>query len=393
MLKRLFCLMLALLMCPLAALAEASDASALSWSELHEWADGLRQRAMQTQPLNDPTAPEALSEDGYAFIYDFATLYMDRPEMSEASVMRGAVILAPETTALRNTGVDMLWTEVLGAYYNENPLLEGDRAFAALYAVSQMPDGAVWGWVQRDGQRVMTIQYAVHEQLPYGADGYSDCGIVYTMQDNVVAAIRIYGLDAVVQQEDVQGNMSAVMNIMEKTEYRQVPVSFNGLDLTAFGPEDAAFEGLDFLSLTPEAAEAALGTVLEDVWMEDDTLDYIRVMSFEGCEVTFIYDAAKQNPRVSMVSLTDDSVEGPRCVRLGDTFSSVLCRFRYGENDLEGLTELLYGDQNASYGMAEYGGDASATLRYVSVSGGQTVTLYMYFTRMSLTEVLMYVEQ
>lgn len=393
MLKRLICLMLALMLCPLSALGAEPEAAALSWSELHAWADGLVEIARQTEPLNDPTAPEALTEDGYAFVYDFATLYMDRPDLSEESVLRNVVVFSPATKGPRDTGVDMLWTDVLAAYYTENPTLDGDRGFAALYAVSQMPQGAVWAWMQRDGQRVMTIQYAVHEQLPYGSDGYSDCGLVYTMQDNVVSAIRAYGLDAVVQQEDVQRNMTAVSGIADTTGYTQVPVSFVGTDLAAFGPADAVFGGVDFIGLTPKGAESALGKAQEDVWMEDDTGEYIRIMSFEGCEVTFLYDAQRENPRVNMVSLVSDSVEGPRCVRLGDTFSSVLCRFRYGEGEMEGLTEMLYGTREGSYGLAEYGSDASATLRYVSREGDVPVTLYMTFTAMSLTEVLMYVEQ
>ena len=93
MLKRLLCLLLALLLLPLsAALGEDDGLSALTLEELTEWTQGYQIRAMAAQPLNDPTEPGALSEDGYAFVYDFATLYMDRPEMTEDSVLKNLVV-------------------------------------------------------------------------------------------------------------------------------------------------------------------------------------------------------------------------------------------------------------------------------------------------------------
>ena len=219
---------------------------------------------MNAQPMNDPTEAAAFSEDGYAFIYDFATLYMDRPEMTEESVLKNLVITTADEEGPRGTCIDMLAGDVLTRYYNENESLEGDRGFATLYVSDTMPSGAMWAWVQRDGQRIMTIQYAVHEQLSSGGDGYTDAGLVYTIQDNLVAAIRAYGLDSRVEEEDVQNNLNAVEDVMEKTDYAQAPVSYIGTDLTAFGEEDLTFAGINFLTVTPEEAVAVLGECRED---------------------------------------------------------------------------------------------------------------------------------
>lgn len=395
MLKRLLCLLVAMMMlCPaLPALAEDGGESALDWEELLQWAESYKARAMAAQPMNDPTEAAAYSEDGYAFIYDFATLYMDRPEMTEESVLKNLVITTADEEGPRGTCIDMLSGDVLARYYNENESLEGDRGFATLYVSDTMPSGALWAWVQRDGQRIMTIQYAVHEQLSTGGDGYTDAGLVYTIQDNLVAAIRAYGLDSRVEEEDVQNNLNAVEDVMEKTDYAQAPVSYIGTDLTAFGEEDLSFAGISFLTVTPEEAEAVLGTCREDNWMEDDTGEYLRTMEFADCEITFVYDSNKANPRADMITIDMNGMEGPRYVRVGDTFSSVLTRFRYGEGTYEGLTEILYGQENqAPYGVAEYGEDASATLRYATrVSDGREVMMYMGFEMMSLKEILIYI--
>lgn len=391
--KRLICLaiMLVMMLFALPSLAEDNGAGALTWEELETWAASYKARAMESQPLNDPTEEAAFSEDGYAFVYEFAMLYMDRPEMTEDAVIRSIVVTDPEEVAPHGTRVDYLASEVLNAYYNENPELDGDSSFAALYLADTMPDEALWGWVQRDGQRLMTIQYAVHEQLATGGEGYTDAGLIYTIQDNLVAAIRAYGLDARVSENDVRDTLAEVQQVATTTGYAQVPTSYVGTDLDAFNRDDLVFAGVDFLALTPEEAEDVFGAAREDHWMDDEGA-YLRTMEFASCSMTFMYDAKKQNPVLEVMTIDMDGMEGPRAVRIGDTFSSVLCRFRYGEGEFDGFTEALYGQMDAApYGMAEYGDDASATLYYaMKADNGRTIQLYMPFEQMFLSEITLY---
>lgn len=394
--KKLFSLLCALMMVALCLPVLAEDTGeALTLEELEAWVESYKERALAAEPLNDPTADAAWSEDGYAFIYDFATLYMDRPEMTEDSVVRNLVIVAPDEVGPRNTYIDMQSAEVLSAFYNENPSLAGDRGFAALYVSNMMPAGAQWAWVQRDGQRILTIQYAIQELAATGGDGYTDAGLIYTVQDNLVVAIRAYGLDSRIDAQNVQENVDAVQQVADTSVYSQVPTSLEGTDLEAFNREDLHFEGVDFLTLTPEEAEAALGACQQDTWMEDDTGEFIRSMEFPACEITFIYDAQKQNPRADMIIFNMESMEGPRCVRLGDTIASVLNRFRHGEGEFDGVSrEVLYGTEGTgSWGTAEYGTDASCTIRYGYPAGDdQQVVLHLYFQQMYLSEILLYID-
>lgn len=396
MMKKCVALFLALMMVlSLTTAVAESDADALDYDELMNWAEGFKTRALAAgAPLNDPTEEAAYTEDGYAFVYDFATLYMDRPEMTADSVLQAVVVYSPEEQGPRGTGVDQLSSEVLNAFYNENDDLQGDSSFAALYVSDTMPAGALWGWVQRDGQRIETIQYAVHEQLSSGGDGYTDCGLVYTLSDNLVAAIRAYGLNETISADEVRSNLDAVQEVSEKTEYAQVPTSINGSELEMFDRDDLIFSGLDFLSLTPEEAVARLGAAQEDDWMEDEGA-YLRSMEFASCTMTFSYDAQKQNPTLEMLSIDMDGLEGPRCVRIGDTLSSVISRFRNGEGDYDGVSrEVLYGDgENAPYGLAEYGDDATAGLWYAAkLEDGRTVVLSMSFEQMYLSDITLYVD-
>ena len=65
MLKRVICLAmtLMLLLGAVVSLAEDNGAGALTWEELEAWAASYKARAMESQPLNDPTEAAAFSEE------------------------------------------------------------------------------------------------------------------------------------------------------------------------------------------------------------------------------------------------------------------------------------------------------------------------------------------
>lgn len=395
MMKKCVALLMALFMALqiLPAVAESS-ADALDYEELMTWVQGFKDRALAAgEPLNDPNDEAYHTEDGYTFVYDFATLYMDRPEMTEDSVVQALVVTSSEEEGPRGTRVDYLSSEILSAFYDENEHLLGDSSFAALYLSDTMPAGALWGWVQRDGQRLKTIQYAVHEQLSSGGDGYTDCGLLYTLSDNLVAAIRAYGLNTTISADEVLNNLDAVQEVCEETSYAQVPTSVDGTTLGKFDRDDLLFSGLDFLSTTPEEAMQLLGQPLEDQWMEDDDGSYLRTMDFAQCSLLYTYDSQKQNPSLEMLTIDEDGLEGPRCVRVGDTLSSVISRFYNGDGEFDGESrEILYGDgETAPYGLAEYGTDANAGLWYaVQVEDGRTVVLSISFEQMYVSDVTLY---
>lgn len=394
MFKRMLCLLLTMLLLPLfPSLAEDTGAEALSFAELTHWAESYKIRAMAAKPLNDPTAKDALTEDGYMFAYDFATLYMDAPEMTADSQLQALVIYSAKEEGLRGVNVDHTVQEVLDAYYTENAGLTGTAEQSVLYALNLLPECALIGSVHRDGQRVQTVEYSVYEQLATGGEGYSAAGLVYTIYNGNVSAIRAYGLNSRVELTDVEDALQDAANLSLNMSYSQVESSYVGTDLTGFNTEDLMFAGLDFQTLTPEDAISALGMPAQDTWLED-VAGYLRVMDFASCEITFTYNSDKLNPVASVMVINDDGMEGPRSVRVGDTLSSVLNRFRHSDgeyNSDEGI-EILYGDvESGEYGQATYGTDASVTLRYGLVTqSGEKLALYMAFDQYVLTEVLLH---
>lgn len=395
MMKKMLCLLLALLMCPVLAVAEENEADTLLLSELVEWTERYHQRAMAAEPHNNPK--ESLTDEGYAFIYDFATIYADTSVMSQDTVINAVVITSPEEQGPRGTSIDDTVAVVLSAFYNENSDLLGSRDFAVLYSLEMMPDSYQWAEVQRDGQRIQTIQYAVHDQLTTGGDGYTDAGVIFTMEENMVSAIRVYGVESRITMDQVYQVIDSMRIVSADESYAQVPFSYNGASLAKFDGADLQFSGLDFMNATPESLMALLGVPTDDEWMEDGENGHIRTLTYEECEAVFRYDVNKENPAVYMLLITADTdFEGPRAVRIGDSFASVFNRFRNGEGAFDGMSsEVLYGDgEYGEFGAATYGANASATLRYgLVLADGTHVVLHMSFTTMTLTEIMLYIAE
>lgn len=393
MMKKMLCVLLAVLLCPVMALAEDSAAGMLTSQELLDWAKACIDRAWETEPANIPAESQTI--DGYEYVYEFATLYADTPVLSEDTVINTILITADFETGPRGVGIADSLEDVLEAYYSENPSLLGTRENAVLYAADALPGSAAWGQVLRDGQRVQTVQYAVHDQLATGGDGYTDMGVIYTMAENRVSAVRVYGLNSRLSQEEVSGMMFTVLMDALEDSYAMVPTSFNGAELTVFAEEDLTFSGVELLTLTPDRAIEAFGEPMSDLWIDNGDSGYIRKQVFQQCEVTWLFNEERTQGSLYMLYIAADGLEGPRAVRIGDTFSSVYSRFRNGEGVYqEDGTEQLYGENGVgSFGKATYGLDASGTLRYgFDAADGRKVSLHMEFSLMELAEIMVTIE-
>lgn len=393
MLKKMLCLVIALMLALNCASALAADdgADPMTLEELLAWADGYRQMAEKSELLNDPHDEDALTEDGYAFVYTFGILYFDVPELTEDAVLTGLVIYDEDYPGLRGTQVGMPYEQVIAAFYQENDELVGARDGAMLYLMNDMPVEASAALVLRDGQRIEAVQYSVYDQRAAGGDGYVAAGVTYTVSDGLVYAMRAYGLDSCAAEADVRQELADMAVLQGETGYVRVTSSLNGADLTMFGEADLTLAGMDLTSVTPEQAEAALGTVLEDIWTENGEDGFIRTVEFAGCEMVFLYDQRKTQSSLMMLDITVDGMEGPRGVRVGDTFSSVMCRFHYGDGEFTGATDVLYGAEGEAYGVAEYGHGGAAILRYaLPLTDGRTAALMVSFEQLVANEVLIY---
>lgn len=389
MCKRLFSILLSLclLTWTVPVLAADDGADPLLFSDLSSLIDVVLAYAKTQEPILTPKDETDITEDGYAFQYNFGTLYMNHPRMdADASLL--SFVINSEITASHDTYIGQPVSDLLASFYSENDQLMGDYEHAVLYVFDNLPDSASWAWVSRDGQRISNVQYSVHTRLEDGS--YSDIGLLYNIESGTVDRIRLYGATNSISLENVMATLDLVEESAHEDYYSAVPSSYDGLTLLPFDEHDLVFSGIDFLHTTPDEAIRLFGEPIEDNTMEDSDGTSVRMMDFGTCEIFFRYDASRTKVQIASVTISSDAIEGPRSVRIGDEFSSVLCRFRFGEGEYADNRELLYGREGSdSYGLSEYGEDASAVLRYVTTTRYGTKVLMMgIFEQMQLEELL-----
>ncbi len=383
MMKHLLSLLLVLCMAVSLAGAASAEAEALTLSEMEAFAAELKDRALASELLNDPADEDALSEDGYAMIYDFAALYCDRPAMTAETKLSAAMIRDEEVAVVRGVRLNAYYPEVIAAFRNDNPSLDGSRSGALLYLEGDAETGFVYGLALRDGQRLKSLEYGA--VIP-AEGGYTRAALTFSVDMNLISGIRLEGLTEITDAEAVASLISELQTLDEDRGYTEFPVSWTGTDLAVFGEEDLTFSGIRFLELQPDS----FGSLAEDILMSNDEDGWLRVVNTEDYSATFLCDENGNNARITYLELTSDRVDGPRGVRLGDSFSMDFNRFRNGEGEVaaDGLSEMLYGTEGtAPWGKAFYADSDGMSLRYVTVSQGREVELYLYYEGNELTEI------
>lgn len=213
-LRALAAALAAVLLALLPCMGLADDAGALSEDELTAWISQLLLDTKDLRPLNAPVDEQALTEDGYAVVYDFATLYFDRPARDETSVLQAVSLTAQSYAAPRGVRLGDDEMVLLDTFGWQNPYLMGDGSLAAFYRVEELPRAAYWSWARHDADWTLTgVQCAVHVLQKDGR--YTDAGLRFELDAGVVSSIRVYGLNQSVSLADVRANLSAVQDVEE----------------------------------------------------------------------------------------------------------------------------------------------------------------------------------
>lgn len=360
-------------------------AEALTSAELDALAGQLLSLAQNSEPLNDPTAEDAQYEDGVLFRYAFAALYCDRAEMTPDTRIQSYAISAGRDPVIRDTGIDSTLEEVLACYPNENEHLTGTSRKALLYLEEEADGNFRYGLVLRDGQRITQIVYGSAEKE---GEQYRLSRLIYSLQSGMVSEISAAGLGSsgLTDQSLRDELYREISELRGENAYARVPTSAVGTDLTPFGAEDLSFSGFQLEGAKPEDMPGKPEIIGPEDW--DGVRSAIRVVG-DGYEAVFICDADGSNPLLLTFDITGKDLEGPRCVRLGDALYEDLNRFRHGENETDGVTELLYGTAGqAPYGLADYAGDDGMRLTYVTkATDGREVTMILQYENALLASI------
>lgn len=406
---------------PLAA--RADDTGVLSEKELNAWLGEVLRSTASQQPLNAPVGEEALTQDGYAFLYEEATLFYNKPLLDTASKLLGVSVTGQELATPRGLTIGSPARLLVDTYGWQNPGLMTDGVMAPFYLLDRLPQAAYWAWGQVGESGLSMVNCFIHVRV--GEERYTDAGIRYTLEEGLVTEIRVYGLGAVMSLQEVLGNLEAFDQTQEaitgdgpdrqrptipegdavKAEGGQgvstagtLPVSTQN----AFDSTDLQFAQVDWLHLTPQGALAAFGEEhLAEEWTQDPQSGTWRASSqwAGGVSLSFALDGNKGNPRLAEWTLADGCpLEGPRGIRLGDCPQSVMDKFRCdGPAFAEGQEFFLYGEGTAlpyAWGMRT---GEEMTLAYAAdVSGGEGASrkavLSLRFLGESLASLTVYMD-
>ncbi|MCL1855143.1 MAG: hypothetical protein FWF86_05365 [Clostridia bacterium] len=404
------CLVICLLLVPFRSLGD--DAGVLTEEELNAWLQQLLLSTREQRPLNEPVNEESLTEYGYAFLYDMATLYYDRPALSPNSRLLAVALIEEGFPGPRGLGLGAPQDILMEAYGWQNPMLIGDGSIAALYSLNKLPRAAYWAWAQYEGTLLQSVRCAIHVQT---ADSrYTDAGISYQLDGGAVSGMIIYGLQETIAPQEMQSNLAAVAQARGETpgadsesplreagslaSHASIPQN----DAPAFGPGDLQFSSVDFCTLGEKGADAAFGPSVKENLVRDDTGEWLRTVEREGITLVYGLDRDQKNSRLQMFSFTKAGLEGPRGVHIGQTLEEAAALFHIdgatgamaAETGADGIV-LLYGDgQTPPYGaLEEQGGDL--TLRYAAHCKGadgeyREATLRLAFEGNLLTEIMLY---
>ena len=381
--KRILSLALALVMCAV-FFSAAAEAAPVTLSEIYDLAESVRKLALTENPLNDPAHEDARSEAGYEFRYDFGSVYADRTEMTEETVINAFLLNDPELPVLRNTRVGMDVNALLKAIPSDNPDMNGSRETALLYLSGDAENGFEYGRVTRDSQRISAIEYGIVRP----ADGIRNT-VTYQISGDYVISVFVEGLNEIFPAENAASLFDELDTLKGVTGYIRVPFSFTGTDLTPFEEADLDFPALNYLTAQPEQ----FGSNVESALIDNEDGTYFLRVDGEGFEAIFRCDSRGNDPVLITYSILGDNLEGPRCVRIGDSYTEDYYRFRSGEGtfDEASMSETLYGTPGtAPYGLAEFGAD-EIILRYIApVSDGNAVELYLRYVNTELAEIILH---
>lgn len=381
-----FCLLCAF---PFAALAD--DAGVLSEGELTQWIDQLLLDTRNLTPLNAPVDEAALTADGYAFLYDFATIYYNKPVLDATSVLQAVSITSDSYQAVRGLRLGSSEDELIDAFGWQNPYLMGDGSFAAFYRMDELPRAAYWSWAQHDDEWVMTsVQCALH--VGVGDSRYTDAGIRFTLENGRVSEIYIYGLSRFISLEEVQTNLDAVADVEAASTAWAMDEHVAGYAVQSgaapFSEDDLAFSGMDFRTMSINELQQALGENPQTETVSDGSEQMITAQ-FSNAYLS------GTDHGMDVLSVADDRLTGPRGLRVGDSMEAVLLLF---ESDGQSRTlehqALLYGDgANVPFGVLERSGSiAAASYAAQMQRDGEWihVSLRLQFEEDRLTEWMIY---
>jgi hypothetical protein len=337
----LLCLMISL---PAFAGQNAAQAETpLTLAEVEQFNQQLLEKAIADELETFQT------EEGYLARGNMYEVLLGSPDIAPDSLVFSSALVYygasnQELSGPRGSKTEMALGDLLALFANDNPDLTGTPQTAVLYIRGALPAAVHTGFILRDGQKILLVEYNVYYQA---GEGVSRAGIQYTVEDEKITAARSFVSRETLSQAEAQEEIDLLLALQEKGDYRAY-VSQGG---TPLDREDLTLAGLDFLDTAPDIAKAVLGAPVFEDRADNSDGSVLITQQWPGMEAVFQQQDAEV--KVYRLTATDAQYEGPRGIKTGNTLAQVIGRFEHGSH-LPQIGGTLYGDaenQNPPYGL------------------------------------------
>lgn len=318
-----------------------------------QWLSGFAQALDGFTPVNDPKQTADPARAGqYLIEYEFGTVLATQTEEISAQEIIEIDIRSTQVTDCRGVRVGMESEHVLSSTLQLAAMQSGSGN--RLYVLDTQEAGYGWSWAYMDYAELYGVEYITYGENAQGL--MKEYTLTYVIEDGKISVIRMKTADATMAQAQ-EGLRTA-----EEIASRQMRVG-RALALhsteAAFDAQDLQVMGISVLGKPVDVLIACMGEP-QDVQTLPGAQG--RILVYNGAAVRLGLDEYTGVEIVRGVSVSDESVLGPRRLSVGLDLADVAARFRCDADLYD--SGILYEKGEMGCGVLVVDDEGTVALRY-----------------------------
>lgn len=344
-------------------LSPCKDALAYDGAQAALWMDQFAAALCALTPINDPAQTADPARAGQVLLeYEFGTVIARTPEGVTADDILEIDVRTAQVTDCRGVRVGM---ELAAALEGGLPVLSD----AQLYVLGTQEAGYGWSWAYVSGTAVYGVEYIAYDGEAGGTQ-MKEYTLTYVIDEGVITSIRMKAADATLAQAQ------------DGLETAEEMASRQDSEVTVQANQASALEDTDLCVGSVPVLGRPVAQLIR-VMGEPKDIQTLpqgggRILVYDGAAVTLGLHEQTGEEIVRALSVSTESIEGPRRLSVGMGVQEAAALFRCDQNLFsrggvlylagEALGEPPYGEMTALAG-------SEMLLTYACQSGAQTALL------------------
>lgn len=342
-------------------LCTAASAQAYNAAAAKEWLSRFAVALNGLTPVNDPVQTLDPARPGeYLYEYAFGTVTAAEAEHPGAESIQLIDVRTEQVTDCRGMRVGMRLEDVM-------PGIRIEDSASPLYVLDMVQEGPGWSWVYLSNGEIYGI-----ECIAYGTDGIqmTEYTLTYVIESGEVSAIRMKMAPATLAQAQ-----EALLTVGEIASRQHG-------ETMAFANTAAAFSDADNLAAGSRVLGAEVAQLVARLG-EPQQIQTLpegggRILVYADAAVTLALDVRTGMEVVRALSVSGETIEGPRGLMVGLSVQEAASLFRC-DRDVSSLGGALYLEGEAygdvPCGILTVSGAGDMRLHYACLADGQEIVL------------------